>query len=79
MATATIVKVWKDDVQAYMAVRVQELDGAVEYIGSVPLDDLKDLKAAEQKAALVAAVKASRDKQQKPALSSMGIVGTVTI
>lgn len=65
---------------AYMAVRVAEAKGGdVEYIASLPLDDLKDLTPGQQKAALVAAVKAVRDAQRGGPADLPGISGTVTV
>ncbi len=82
MATATVVKVWKDNNCAYMAAYVDEGGhmGRVEYIGSTPLldDDSKPKNDKQLRAHLAAAVKAKRDAQiVEP--SSLPIAGTVTI
>ena len=80
MATATVVKAWKDGGRAYLALRVAEggARGNVEYLGSVALEELAGLTAAQQKAALVAAVKGERDGQLA-APADLGIAGTVTV
>lgn len=79
MATATIVKAWRERGYAHLAVRVTEADGRnVEYIGSVPLANLAGLTAAKQKEALVAAVKAVRDAQVS-APADLGLSGSVTV
>lgn len=83
MATGTIMNVWSDDTHGHMAVRVSEggSAGDVEYIGSVPLATLNALgTAAQKRAALVAAVKATRDAQLVGASAPIaGISGSVTI
>jgi hypothetical protein len=80
MATAQIINAWKDGTMAHLAVRVAEAGGdQVEYIGSVPLAALVGLSAAQQKAALVAAVKAVRDTQQQAGNADLGLAGSVTI
>jgi hypothetical protein len=70
MATGKIVSAWKDESNAYLAVRVAEggAMGNVEYVASTPLeeevDKVKTVKPnAQLKTELVAAVKAQRDKQ----------------
>lgn len=78
MPTATVVKAWKDSSKAHLAIRVVEASGNVEYIGSVPLADLAGKTPAEQKAALVAAVKAIRDAQV-PSETPIAISGTVVV
>lgn len=78
MANATIVRAWRDGTHAHLAVRVAEAEGNVEYIGSVPLQELAGLPAREQKAKLVAAVKAVRDAQMNTE-TDLGLAGTVTI
>jgi len=75
----TIVSAWKDGTDAYLAVRVEETDGAVEYIASVPLALLAGLTPAKQKAALVAAVKAARDAQRVMAPAVLAHVGEVDL
>jgi hypothetical protein len=87
MATANVVAAWQDGANAYLVVRVDgdARDGAgnpvgVEYTASVPLADLAGKTAAQQKAALVAAVKAVRDAQLAPADPvNLNITGTVTV
>lgn len=64
MATATIVKVWHDGVNARIAVAVSEggNKGRMEYNATVPLADLNALaNNAAKKQALIDAVKAARD------------------
>lgn len=79
MPEATIVKVSKQDGQVHVAVRVTEADGAnVEYIGTVPLSELAGLTLAQQKAKLVAAVKAVRDGL-RGAAEDVAMSGTVTV
>lgn len=78
MPTATIVKAWKDKVSAYIAIRVAEAQGNVEYIASVPLADLADKALAEQKATLVAAAKSTRDATMSSE-STISISGNVSI
>lgn len=79
MASATVVRAWKDAKSANLAVRVAEAGGAnVEYIGTVPVEDLQGLTTAQQKAALVAAAKAVRDAQLNVA-QDLAISGTVTV
>lgn len=75
-----IVAVWTERGHAHMAVRVTEGNENVEYIGSVPLTDaFRALTRAQQKAALVAAVKAVRDAQVNERVVLADISGTVTI
>lgn len=79
-AIATIVKAWQDATSAYLAVNVTEAGGAVEYIGSVPKDAAwQTMTVAQQKATLVAAVKAVRDAQQVAMNALPGLSGTVTV
>lgn len=80
MANAVVVKAWKDASRAYLAIRVADggTRGNVEYLANVTLDELVGLTAAEQKAALVAAVKAERDGQLA-APTAVAITGTVTV
>ena len=75
---ATVVKAWKDTKKAYLAVRVAEANGEVEYVGSVPVAYLIGKTAAQQKTALIAAVKAIRDAQMITD-DALGITGSVTI
>lgn len=81
MPTATVVKAWKDPAQAHLAIKVAEggSAGMVEYIGSVRLDALAGLMPAAQKAALLAAAKAIRDRQIGGLTDLAGIAGTVSI
>ena len=64
MARAQIVRAWREGGRAYLAVRIREPGQGVdtEYIGSVPLEDLRGKPATQQKAALVEAVKAERQR-----------------
>lgn len=78
MASATIVKTWKDSANAHIAIRVQETGGAVEYIATASLSELAGKTTAQQKAVLVAAAKAVRDAQINPE-TDMSITGTVTV
>ena len=78
MASAVVVKAWKDGTRAYLAVRVAEAGGDVEYIGGVALGELAGLTAAQQKVALVSAVKAARDRQA-PGETALAVSGTVTV
>ncbi len=79
MATATIVKAWKDSDRAYLAIRVAETGGNVEYIGSIPLVDLDGLTIDEQQTLLVEAAKAVRDAQISASATLDVPGGTVTI
>jgi predicted transcriptional regulator len=86
MAQASIVRAWQDALYAYLAVRVAtDIDGKDgEYIGRVPLADLQGLSAAQQKAALVAAVKAERERTKAllgggGAQDIAGITGSVIV
>lgn len=79
MAAGTIVKVWQEREQVHAAVRVEEADGAVEYIGSVPASELAGLTNAQKKSALTAAVKAARDAQVARAVDVSGVTGAVTV
>ena len=87
--TATIVRVWKDANNAYMAVSVTNdstfggKSFTVEYIGSVPLSAIQGMTTAQIKTALTTAVKAVRDASQAiinpPIADVPGITGPVTI
>lgn len=85
MATnATIVNAWKDEANAYLAVRVEKDhkdESAVEYIASTPLLDAQGQAKNNQqlKAELVAACKAQRDAQKKPSPGSLGLSGAVSL
>lgn len=79
MATGQVVKAWTVGGRAYLAVRVVEAGGrAVEYIGSVDVADLGGKSLAQQKALLVAAVKAERETWVAAA-SELAVSGTVTV
>ena len=77
---ATIVKAWKDAANAHLAIRVNETDGATEYIGSTALksEDGKAKTAAVLKAELVASAKALRDKQRS-GVTDAGLSGSVEV
>lgn len=82
MPQATIVNAWQDGTHLNLAVRVREPAGDVEYIGRVSLEDLKNVAAPERKAALVAAVRAERDRSLATIGGSqpvLGMTGTVTL
>jgi hypothetical protein len=82
MPDAQILRVWSEHGRAHMAVRVPgDRDGIdTEYIGSVRQADLQGLTQAEQTAALVAAVKAERERSKGTAAQDIdSITGTVTI
>lgn len=79
MAAGTIIKAWQDATNTYLAVSVTEGARPVEYIGSVPTVSLAGLPGAEQKAALVAAVKAVRDAQQATTSAVGGLTGAVAV
>jgi hypothetical protein len=78
MATATIVKCWKDADNAYAAAAVEEGGsiGRVEYLGITPLGNKS---VAQLKTDLTAALKERRDNQVKNAHQAVAISGTVTI
>jgi hypothetical protein len=79
MPQAQIVRAWTENGYANLAIRVPSDDSNIdtEYIGRVPLADLQGLTAAQQKAALIAAVKAERDRSK--ALLGGGGGGTLDI
>jgi len=86
MPAAHIVSQWQDAHSAYLAVRVDEGErddkgkpAYTEYIGSVPLGELADLSESDQQAALIAAVKAERDRQVVPEQPIPAMKGPVTI
>ena len=79
MPQAVVVSSWEKGDRAFMAVRVTEADGDVEYVGSKRLADLDGLSTAQKKAAMVAEVKAVRDACRPPAVSDLKITGTVTV
>ena len=77
MAEGTVVRAWRRQETAYLAVRVVEGGVGVEYIGAVPAAELVGMTPAQRKARLGAAVKAVRDAQE--AEVDLGISGTVTL
>jgi len=75
MAAATITRCWQDDASVYLAVVVVEDGGRnVHYVGRVALAALAGLTVAEQKAALVAAVKAERDARLAAVPTTIGAI-----
>lgn len=82
MTSATIIRVWQDGANAFVAARVAEggAQGNVEYIASVPLSDFNALgTAAEKKEALRLALKAKRDAAAAGPADIAGITGSITI
>ncbi|TAK33755.1 MAG: hypothetical protein EPO21_11785 [Chloroflexota bacterium] len=79
MATGKVIRAWQENGWAYLAVRVQEDSGPVEYIGSVPVGDLDGLTAAEQRAALIGAVKGVRARSVAPAVELGGFPANVNV
>jgi hypothetical protein len=84
MASANIIAVSHDGVNAFISVQVNEggKRGNIEYMASVPLADLNALpNNAAKKAALIAAVKAVRDAQLPPTSTDLSAIanGTITI
>ncbi|TAK33518.1 MAG: hypothetical protein EPO21_13155 [Chloroflexota bacterium] len=80
MATGKFVRAWQENGRAYLSVRVVEADGSpVEYIGSVALDDLQGLTAAQQRAALVNAVKMERARNIGTAVDLPGFSSTIAL
>lgn len=75
MAEATIIKAWTAGANAFIAVRVNN----VEYVGSVPSSDLEGLSAADTKAALVAAAKEAYLLAQPAAAKPIAVSGTVAL
>ncbi len=86
MAAGTIVKAWKSGDRAHLAVSVTEtqvIGGVsqqinVEYIGSVDAAELEGKTAAQQRALLAAAAKASRERSI-PIETPLSMTGNVTI
>lgn len=85
MATAEIIKTWSDYENAFIALRVDEGEYEepdkveyVEYIGSVPLEQLRGLTAPEQQKLLLDAVKLVRDIQRNRTFD-LGMTGSVSI
>ena len=81
MPSAEIVASWQDAASAHVAVAVDEgpARGRVEYVASLPIAELSGKSVAQRKALLAAAAKVVRDAQLAPAVSDLGISGTVTI
>lgn len=90
MPNAQVVASWTEPGFACLAVRVNEGETddagkpvAREYVGRVPIDDTwPALSAAQRKAALVAAVKAERDRSRAlaaPATTDLGLSGAVSL
>jgi hypothetical protein len=83
MATATIVRAWRDDANAYAAAVVSDGPprGTVEYVAQTPLvDGDGNAKSGPQlKADLTAALKLLRDAQLSLVVTLAGVSGTVTI
>jgi hypothetical protein len=78
MPTGQIVRTWQDAGHAYMAVRVDEPGGAVEYLGAVAVEQLQGLSGAQKRGALVAACKAERDRHLAT-VQDLGLSGSVTL
>lgn len=82
MASATIIKVWQDTDNYYVAAQVAEGGalGNVEYSASVAKASLPDQTNPTVKAALTAALTVVRNKQLNGSISTIGaITGGVTI
>jgi hypothetical protein len=79
VTTGKFVKSWQEHGRAYLAVRVDEPEGAVEYIGSVDVEELVDLTPAERRAVMVGAVKSVRDAQRGGVVEITGFPGTITL
>jgi hypothetical protein len=81
--TGEAIAAWKSGGQVYLVVRVagDGLHGEdVEYVGMVSEEDLARLSAQEQRLALLAAVKAVRDRQRAlDAVDVRGLVGAVAL
>lgn len=82
MAQAKIMRAWREKGMAYIALRVNEgtveRPEFVEYIGSVDLEEIKDLTSTQQKAMLVAAAKTVRNTQTSDT-ADLDITGNVTV
>ena len=63
MPAAKVIRAWRDGTAAYLAVEVEEGEprGRVEYIGRVPLGDLRGLSAVATRERLIAAARLARD------------------
>ena len=71
---------WVEFDHVCLSVAVVEDNGeTIEYIGRVPTSQLNGKTKADQKAALVAAVKLARDSQQISVAPITGIGGSVTL
>jgi len=83
MATATLVKVWKDQTYAYAAASVVGDDplGATEYIAKTPLVDGNNnpYSAAQLKTNLTAALSAVRSAALAQPTNLPSISGTITV
>lgn len=85
MAQAQIVKAWRERGRAHLAVRIREqgFDADTEYIGSVDLSELQGKNQAQQRALLVAAVKAERERSldllRGDAADLPGLTGSVDL
>jgi hypothetical protein len=83
MATATIVKAWKDQTYAYVAASVggDDPSGPVEYIAKTPLVDSNNnpYTAAQLKANLTAALSTVRNAALAQTTNLPTISGTVTV
>lgn len=81
MATANIIRAWKDNTNAYIAVTVTESQGNVEYTAWTPLvDDKGVVKLTSQlKSELTTNVAAVRNTQMNPPQTISAITGTITI
>ncbi len=83
MATATIVKAWKDQTYAYAAASVvgDDPSGPVEYLAKTPLVDPNNnpYTAAQLKTNLTAALSAVRNAALAVTTNLAAISGTVTV
>lgn len=79
MPSAAIVATWQDATRAHVAARVAEPGGDVEYLASVPVEELAGKTTAQRKAVLAAALKAARDASLAAAMTDLGLTGTVTV
>jgi hypothetical protein len=83
MAQATIVRAWRDDMNAYAAASVSDGPprGTVEYVAQTPLVDAQGVAKTnvQLKADLTAALKVLRDAQLNVVVTLAGVSGTVTV
>lgn len=79
MATGRIVRVWRDGDRVYIAARVVESHGAVEYVAGVAQSELAGLTTGQQRARLAEAVRAERDRALAMANVELDISGGVTV